>query len=349
MKQMIKGKTIEELEDLEHDLLKQDETKDGYYSQLISVYRKMHDLLRLLKREEPEEYEDQFQYVKFKLVAHYIKYGTYMKMGKVKDPNLAEMALRNALKYDSVNPIAHYRLGFLAYQNRRYSEALFSFQKAIETPAYYQQKEFTLNETQLYYAKLYSMNSALYVVEKTQQELQMVEQQPKGLSYELSPLLDIIQRNEEELLQQAFYCVTREGKRTCSKEECDELSDQDWKEPTLVLYFDDRQTVCLYDGEDRTLSYDRADILRHLLLVCSEEKPGTRNQFTSYFGEREIVIGNTFRKKVGRLIEDLVKIGAGHIIKETTVNNEKAYYIDENVRYVVLYRVDDIVAAKMNI
>jgi len=349
---MVKGKTLEELEELEElesELLKQDETKDGYYSRLISMYRQMHDLLRLLKREEPEEYKDQFQYVKYKLVAHYIKYGTYMKMGKEKDPNLAKMALQNALKYDPDNPIAHYRIGFLAYQNRQYSEALRSFQKAIDAPTYYQHKEFMLNETQLYYANLYSMNSALYVVEKTQQELQKVEQKPSGLSYVLSPLLAIIQRNEEELLQQAFYCITREEKRTCSKEECEELSDKEWEEPTLVLYFADRQTVCLYNGEDTTLSFDRADILRHLLLACSAEKPGTRNQFTSYFGEREEVRGNTFRQKVGRLIKDLEKISAEHIIKQTTVNNETAYYIAENVPYVVLYRVDDIVAAKMNI
>ena len=344
----VQRSTLEELEEKEIELLEQDESKDGYYSQLISVYEQMYRHLSKLRRESPEEYGYAFDYVKKQLVACNIKYGTYMKMGLEKNPKLAEVALRNALKYDPKNPIANYRLGFLAYQDRRYVKALQAFQAAIEYQPSYEHKDFVLNDTQLYYAKLYSINSALYIAQQTQQDIQKLDNHPKQLTYESSPLLGLIEKNEEQLLKQAFYHVSRTGVQTCSVEECNRLVDENWEGPTLILYFADRATVCSYAGEETTLSFDRADILRHLLLACSEAKPGTRNMFRSYFGEREVVLSNTFRKKIRRLKEDLQKIGLGDVIQQTTVNNEAAYYVHASVPYMVLYRVDDLVAAKMD-
>ena len=344
----IHRKTLKELEEMEIELLEQDESRDGHYSQLISVYKQMYMHLHKLCREQPEEYAHAFDYVKKQLVACNIKYGTYMKMGLEKNPHLAKLALQDALKYDRNNPIAHYRLGFLAYQDRRYVQALSAFQAAIEHQPSYRHKDFVLNDTQLYYAQLYSINSALYIAQQTQQAIRKPGNQPEQLAYESSPLLALIEKNEDQLLKQAFYHVSREGVKTCSIEECSRLVDEGWEEPTLILYFADRATICSYAGEETTLSFDRADILRHLLLACSEKRAGTRNMFRSYFGEREVVLGNTFRKKIQRLKEDLQKIGLGDVILQTTVNNEAAYYVDASVPYIVLYRVDDLVAAKMD-
>lgn len=345
---IVSGKTLDELEEIEMYLLEQDESKDGYYSQLISVYEQMHKFLSTLKREQPEEYDYPFQYIKKQLVACCIKYGTYMKMGLEKNPDLAKLALQNALKYAPKNPIAHYRLGFLAYQKHKYFEALQSFQAAIENQSSYQQKDFVLNDTQLYYAQLYSINSALYIAQQTQQNLQKLDNHPRQLTYESSPLLGLIEKNEEQLLKKAFYHVSREGVKTCSIEECNNLLDEEWKEPPLILYFADRTTVCSYAGKETSLSFDRADILRHLLLACSKENPGTRNMFTSYFGEREEVASNTFRQKIRRLKNDLQIIGLADVIQQTMVNNETAYYVEASVPYTVMYRVDDLVAIKMD-
>ena len=344
---VVRGKSIEELEELEMELLEQDETQDGYYAKLISVYEQMHRCLFSLKKKNPEAYEYQYQYVQKQLVAHYIQYGTYMKMGLEKNAALAESALQKALKYDPHNPIAHYRLGFLAYQKGNYFEALQAFQQAIEHQEKNQQKNFLLNETQLYYAKLYSINSALYIAQQTQLELRKFDQHPKELSYESSPLLSLIEQNEEQILKKAFYHVSRDGVKTCSIDECEKLVDEECPQDTVILYFSDRETICSFNGNETTLSFDRADILRHLLLVCSKENPGTRHQFTSYFGEREEVKSNTFRQKMKRLKEDLQEIGLTDVIQQTRVNNETAYYINESIPYIVLYRVDDIVAAKM--
>lgn len=344
---MRRGKTLEELEEIEMNLLGQDEAKDGYYAQLISVYEQMYRHLTILKKERPEDYTYPFTYVKKQLVACYIKYGTYMKMGLEKNPVLAESALKNALKYDPKNPMANYRLGFLAYQSGKYLEALQAFQAAIEHQPSYRQKDLVLNDTQLYYAQLYSINSALYIAQLTQQDIQKLDTFPKQLSYESSPLLGLIERNEEQLLKQAFYHVTRAGVKTCSIEVCNEIVDEDRKEPVIILYFADRATICSYAGKETILSFDRADILRHLLLACSKEKPGTRNMFTSYFGERKEVLSNTFRQKIRRLKEDLQKIDLADVIQQTTVHNEAAYYVQPDLPYIVLYRVDDVVAAKM--
>ena len=343
-----RGKTLEELEQLEMELLEQDESKDGYYAQLISVYEQTYRQLTVLKRKQPEDTEYTYQYIKKQLVASYIKYGTYMKIGLEKNPKLAKSALNNALKYDKNNPIAHYRLGFLAYQDDQYLEALQAFQTVINNQSCYPNKDFVLNDTQLYYAQLYSINSALYIAQQTQHNLQKLNSHPKLLPYESSPLLELIEKNEEQILQHAFYYISRDGMKTCSIEECSNLVDKEWPEPTLVLYFADRVAICKYGNNETSLSFDRADILRHLLLVCSEENPGTRNMFTSYFGERQEVASNTFRQKIGRLKSDLRKISLGDVIQQTMVNNETAYYIEPTVPYTVLYRVDDLVAANMH-
>jgi len=201
---VVKRKTLEELEQLEMELLEQDEAKDGYYAELISVYKQMYRQLNALRRDQPEDYEYTYQYVKKQLVASYIKYGTYMKIGLEKNPSLAKSALKKALKYDENNPIAHYRLGFLAYQASQYFEALQSFQAAINNQSCYANKEFVLNDTQLYYAQLYSINSALYIAQQTQQALQKLNNHPKQLTYESSPLLGLIEKTKSKYYNTHF-------------------------------------------------------------------------------------------------------------------------------------------------
>ena len=77
--------TLEQLEEKEADLLQIEEQKDGHYAQLINIYKEMHRKLILLARKEPNQYGDYLQYIKKRLLACYIKYGTYLKMNHVKD------------------------------------------------------------------------------------------------------------------------------------------------------------------------------------------------------------------------------------------------------------------------
>ncbi|MFB9986512.1 hypothetical protein [Bacillus benzoevorans] len=95
------------------------------------------------------------------------------------------------------------------------------------------------------------------------------------------------------------------------------------------------------------LSSDRADILRHMLLMCSKDSPGTRVTFRNYFGsygKDGEVTNENFRQRISRLRSKMDQIGLKDHIIQTRHLDETAYYFDENLSYMVLYRVDDVVA-----
>ncbi|MEK4232856.1 hypothetical protein NSR01_08255 [Anoxybacillus sp. FSL W8-0703] len=74
-------------------------------------------MYRYLSRCSAEEKEKHgFEYVKKQLVKYLIRYGTYLKTQLKKDERMAKTAFQKALRYDSGNPVVHYRLGFLAYK-----------------------------------------------------------------------------------------------------------------------------------------------------------------------------------------------------------------------------------------
>ena len=212
-----------------------------------------------------EEYATTFHEIEKRLIVTYIHYGTYMKTSSKKDPRSAKMALEKVLNFDKHNSIANYRLGFLAYQDEHYFEALRYFQTALHCESKLEPNEFKLNETQLYYAQLYSANSALYIAQQSQQAIEQFTQQPKPLTYETSPLLSLIERNEGYLTEHAFYSVTRNTKETCSIDDCSQILEDDLKEPHLILYFADRGPIIKYIGEERSINYPDADILFQLL------------------------------------------------------------------------------------
>ncbi|PIB40760.1 hypothetical protein AOA59_26875, partial [Pseudomonas sp. 2822-15] len=86
----------------------------------------MYKLVSKKARGQDNEGDDQryyLTYIKNKLVRYLINYGTYLKMGHMKNKVDAERTLKKVLFYQKQNPIAHYRLGFLAYRSRRFTEA----------------------------------------------------------------------------------------------------------------------------------------------------------------------------------------------------------------------------------
>ncbi|USK71244.1 hypothetical protein [Peribacillus asahii] len=340
--------TLEQLEDMEVELLQKEEQKDGYYSQLINIYKEMHSKLISLARKDPLQYSDYLQYIKKRLIACYIKYGTYLKMKHVKDEASAISSLVKAITLDKHNPIAHYRLGFLLYKARDYVHALQYFQIAIDSQPFYQNREYVLNEQQLFHAHMYLTNSALYVANQSYQDMEKLEWRDSDQlpDYEISPIYAILSQNENYLLSHAIYQVTKNQVRTCSIETCNEIAEKP-PENTLVLYFGDRETLCIFNGKEVVLSIDLADILRHMLLMCSKDRPGTRITFRHYFdslGKDGEVVDATFRKRISRLRSKLDQIGTKDYIIQTRHLDETAYYFDENIPYMVLYRVDDVVA-----
>ena len=340
--------TLEQLEEMEADLLQIEEQKDGHYAQLINIYKEMHSKLILLARKDPKQYGDYLQYIKKRLLACYIKYGTYLKMNHVKDDASAIASLKKAIALDKHNPIAHYRLGFLTYKERDYVPAVQYFQRAIDSQPYYQNREYVLNEQQLFHAHMYLTNSALYVANQSYQDMERLEWSDVDLlpDYEISPIYAILSQNENYLSSHAFYQVTKDQVCHCSIETCNEIAENP-PNHTLVLYFGDREISCLFNGKEVVLSKDRADLLRHMLLMCSKDSPGTRVTFRNYFdsyGKDGEVNSASFRQRISRLRANLDQIGLKDHIIQIRHLDETAYYFDENLPFIVLYRVDDVVA-----
>lgn len=336
--------TLDTLYDREEQLLEElnsGEAKDWVYYEIVDVYEKMVRYLSRCSAEEKEEHG--FEYVKKQLVSYLIHYGTYLKTQLRKDERMAKTAFQKALRYDSENPIAYYRLGFLTYNEQRYTEALRYFEQALEYQKTYSNREFCLNERQLYYAHLYLANSALFIAEKTYQS---VAQFPDYISdqekpAELSFLHEWLQRNENILTMQAFTKWTASGKEYCSKEQCEQVMMNPPKN-TVVLYFSDRENVVSYHGSEVCLPRDPAEMLCYFLAKTNKERPATKYDMEVFFQSRRNgdIPTNTFVQKVKRLREKLGRIGVPTIIDSCPCRGETAYYYNGLVNYIIMYRSD---------
>ncbi|WP_066318939.1 lipopolysaccharide assembly protein LapB [Bacillus sp. FJAT-29814] len=331
----LRDKTLEELEEMEAELSDQ-EAESGFanYSMKIDIYKEMVRKLELLIRQRNKEYEDILEYVKRKLVFYLIHYGTYLKTEYQKDDHLAASCLNNVLRYDRTNPIAPYRLGFLSYKNREYAEAIQFFQKALENDKYYPNHNYKLNGQQQLNAHLYLTNSALRVANQAYENMKQLPDLSDVPKQEFSPLIENILINEQYLQRHAFYLVDETSKTTCSKADCENLVDRPPLD-TLLLYFNDRDILMVFEEKMITLSYNQGIMIRHFLLKSSEERPATRASFTSDIEE------NSYVQNVNRFRNKLREYGFPPIIQNKRYNNETAYYYNGAYPYKIMYRVDD--------
>lgn len=338
-------KSLEELEKLELELHERNEESNySSYSEKIAVYEEMHCKLRILVKNNKKEYINYLENVGKMLVHHLIRYGTYLKMEYQKDDHMAEYSLKEALRYDSRNPIAAYRLGFLSYKSRDYEKALQYFGRAIENQTIYKGIDYILNEKQLVNAHLYLTNSALYIAKKTYEQLmQLPHSNTNEISnYEFSSLFQNLTENEQYLEQHAFYKVSNGENITCSKEECEELIGNMPKDH-LILYFNDRNITLGFNGKDEWLNQNQGDMLRYFLIKSNEASPATRFTFQDYFSQTNQageVNNNTFIQSIRRLRAKIDRIGIPPVIQTIRNNQETAYYFDETFPYTVMYRVD---------
>jgi tetratricopeptide (TPR) repeat protein len=338
--------SLEQLEELEQELHDQEEPNDGYYAELVNLYKEMHRRLNPLAKKDPNQYGFSMQYTQKLLVSYLIKYGTYLKMTKIKDDDLAIKSLKEAIDFDPINPMAHYRLGFLSYKNKDFSSAVQYFESAIDFHPTYKNTDYTLNEKQLVHAYMYLTNSALHVAGKTYKKMEKLErgQSEQLPNYELSPIYKLLSHNDDYLLANAFYKITNQNICTCSKQDCEDTI-ENYPHNTVVLYFNDRENIIMFNGREVKVSQKQAETLRHMLLLCSKDQPGTRmtfRDFFSSFGEDGEVKIKTFRKSMERLNEKLGTIGLEDAIKGARYREEPAYSFEENIPYMVLYRVDDL-------
>jgi tetratricopeptide (TPR) repeat protein len=334
----LRDKTLEELEDLEEELTNQEvEQGTPNFLMRIDLYKEMYRCLDQLVRKKNDVNKSSLEYVKRKLIFHLIEYGSYLKMVDQKDDHLAIRCLKAALKYDRSNPIAAYRLGFLSYKYKNYSEALSYFEDSLDNHQIQTNHPYSLNSQQLVNAHLYLTNSALHIANKSYEKM---KQLPSSESAEFpinefSPLIKTILDNEQYLQRNAFYKVNKKGRTTCSKTECEEMSDTPPR-GTIVLFFSDRTIRVVFDGHEAELSADQGNLLRHLLLKSSEDQPATRHAFSNVE-----IRSNTYTQNVTRLRNKLIHQGIPPIIETTRYRNEAAYYYNHAYPLYVMYRVDE--------
>ena len=322
--EVILMQTLNELFDLEAELLEHYIEGKGAY-ELIEFYEK---LLRVAKAEKSE---GDYHYIHQRLLTFYIEHGTYLKTSRQKDENAARKYLLKALTIDKNNAIAHYRLGFIAYKEARYTEALDRFQKAIKGE---------LSPKQMLYAHMYLTNSALYIAEEAKQSLEALHIEAESIPYAVSPYYEVIAANESYLQQHAFCSFSRNRSQLLTKDMCEDILYCPPKNE-LILYFGDRETICSYNGAETVLEVDSARLLLDMLMQCDADNPGTRQLFTDYFIRLQTdqqVSAATFRKRMSRLRRHLASIGLEEAIHTTRTLNETGYYT--NVPFQILCRTD---------
>lgn len=337
--------SLEELETLEQTLHENEPKSEyGHYSMLVNIYEEMYRRLVPLARKDKEQYGNSGNYIKKLLISSLIKYGTYLKMNNEKDDKLAQSSLERALKYDKTIPIVYYRLGFLAYKEQQYSRAVQYFQSALVYQCSSINLAYQLNDQQHLHAHLYLTNSALYVASSTHQALEQLDHSHSQLpNLELSPLYAVLKHNENYLEANAFYQVSKEGIVSCSRESCDELAEQSPKN-TIILYFNDQQNILIFNGKEKVMTPNQAAMLRHFLLCSNQDNPGTRENLVDFFGKTGVdglVKKANLVKAIERLRTKLGAVGIPSIIEATRYQDDIAYFFNQSVPYIVMFRVDD--------
>lgn len=343
----LKQKSLDELYDLELELSEQtDEEQYGRLSNLVRLYKEMHQRLIRLKDKDPEQYEFAFQRTEEQLVFYLVRFGTYMKMENQKDDYIAKNSLEQALRYDRKNPEAHYRLGFLAYKKESYMEALQYLQKALQYQEVCGSKKYRLNNQQMYYAHQYSAQSALHIAEAAQHSLAAFPafvNTSGATHYKLAPLQDVINQNEANLQRAAFTIITPNGTEGCSKNKCEDIAESKLKN-TIILYFSERQTSLIYNGREQVLRPDYAEILRYFLLFSSEAVPVIKWDFYDLLKTAAVsgeVPNNTYTQRVGRLKRKLAEYGIPPVIENKARNGQTGYYFNHILPYTIMHRTDD--------
>lgn len=340
----LKSMSIEELIDREEEFrLSNHEENSGLWREKIAV---LDELFRKIKSDKDSEYIHSLENIKKQLIYNLVHYGTYLKMETQKDDFAAKRTLTKALNYDRTNPVARYRLGFIAYKEKNYMESTLHFQAALQPQSKISHAEYNLTPQQIYNATLYLSNSALYIAKEAQESLEKIDgdvNKAGVANVEMSPLYEIIANNEEYLHHHAFTMTSQEGEKLCSKEECEIVIDSNLPD-TLILYFSDREHTIFYNGGEASLSINQAEMLRYFMLHSSEESPTAKNPFYDLFNpvnDHGEFKPTAFRKAVNRLKE---KLGNAGVPESSVINkrhqNETAYYYNQTIPFLLMYRID---------
>ncbi|WAA10985.1 tetratricopeptide repeat protein [Fervidibacillus albus] len=333
----LRSLSIEQLLELKSNvIMDQFSEKPSSSYTLIQFYKLLY---RKLKQDRTNQYRELVNETKGDLIHALIQYGSYLKMEGQKDLLMARDCLQKALQIDRNLPIAHYRIGFIAYQEKRYDEALFHFHQALSIRDRTVDKKYALNERQKRYAKLYFINCSLHLATELNETLDSFDDEIEPLpGYDFSPYFDMIHRNEQYL--GAHKIVTSEGETICLKDEIDEYLEQD---NTIVLYFSDYGNLLCYNGNERMLHINGAELLRYLLLYGKSTRPVTMRDLTDLISTRQTNEQNNdaYRQAIRRLRNKFEEIGLSRqFIQSKSFDGIPGYYYTGDIPFTIIHRPD---------
>jgi tetratricopeptide (TPR) repeat protein len=327
------GISLEELEELEQELLGLGETRLGDLSySKIEVYDAMHSRLEELVKGD-EDYREYYAYIKKKLVSYLLRYG--MHTGHMTIFEDTENMLKKVLSYDPHNPIAAYRLGFLAYRSGTYSEAVVYLQQALSSQAFYTDGRFLLNAEQISRAVLYLTNSALH----TAIQGEVLTTDLVGGPSNSASLTTQLCYNDGMLNSYAYRITTPFGSVLCSKEESGEEPMKD----VLSLTFNKFGALLSYNGIAEQLTQVQANVLRYLLVKTRKGEAATPWSLKDYFLFTHVITGvpeETFM----HVVSDVKQVMAEMEIPASIQLMDGAslgYYFDGSLPFTVIDRVDE--------
>lgn len=338
--------SIDELLDLQQEYhLKKNEGEVAMLSRLVEVDK---ILIRKIKKDKDSENDSLLPILKQDLVSNLVRYGSYLKTEYRKDDYAAEMALKDAVRYDPYVPLAHYRLGFLSYKKGQFINSLNQFTEAIKCHEKDPERPFYLTKQQLYHANLYLSNSALYIAKEAQERTEKFEEkeQEKLTDLPLSPLYEMIERNEEYLRRHEFVIKTQKEERYASKKESEEMIFSDRLADTVILYISDHEIIVRYLGKKVELkSIIYAEILKHLMLRSHVDHPAIKYDFSHVLTTNEKsgeILTDNYAQNISRLRGKLRKCNApADLIMTKQHLGERGYYYNQKYPYMVVQRTDD--------
>lgn len=329
------GISLEELEELEQELLGLGETRLGSlnYSK-IELYDAMHCQLEELVQWD-EDYRAYYTYIKKKLVSYLLRYGMHTPADHLTIYKDTENMLKKVLSYDSQNPIAAYRLGFLAYRSGMFCEAVHYMQQALSSQTFYTDDHYLLNAEQVRRAVLYVTNSALHMAIQGDVPTKDI----MGCSSSSPSLPTQFCCNEGILKSHAYRITTPFGAALCSKEESDEGPMKD----VISLKFNKFGAVLTYNGFAEQLTRVQATVLRHLLVQTRHGLAATPWSLRDYFLFTHVITGvpeETFVLVVSEVKRAMAELEIPASI-QASEDGGAGYYFDGSSPFVVIDRVDE--------
>ena len=334
--------SLDELEEIEQELHLSEDSRKGLLNYTkIEIYDAMHTHLSILSKDD-NDYLDYYTYIKKKLVCYLLRYSSSVHGSTAKERAKAEKVLKRVQSYDRKNPIVSYRLGCLTYLQKKFSESIGHFQKALDFQKDYSDGAFLLSAEQINRAVLYLSNCSLHTA---CQALVIGSEngQNEGAGNPIfSGFFTQLSYNEGVLKSQAYRMTTLDGTEFCSSDECIEKCSSAPKD-TIMLFLGDKGTELYFNGIKEAVAVPQAHVLRHLLLNAHQLKAVTPVCLKDYFLDSH-VIGGASKHALEPVMENLntllTELETQISIKETN----DGYQLNGSFEYILMDRADEHLA-----